>query len=229
MPHPDTLRVVHELGHDLVAHAVLPSDEHEVHTVVGGDGVARVAILEECVLVVRAHVQVWRRQLERRLVQRCTVTREEVAVAAVLGDAELGRALLAHRIMLPVVVDEAARAQLAVDRHAVDEVRLDRGGHEFERGGGCVGAPYRDVIGQVRTAVAGGRRSRQATAVIVVGDVGDAASGMLARLAGVVGRQAELVFEVGGVDRDRVHAVHRVVGKYLRASVGRQLAILVDE
>ena len=58
-------------------------------------------------------MQVWRRELEGRLFEVVAVPHQEVAVAAVLGDAELGRALLAEEGVLPMVVDEGARADLA--------------------------------------------------------------------------------------------------------------------
>ena len=75
--------------------------------------VARVAVLDVRVLVCVVHVQVGRRELERRLLEVVAVPHHEVAVAAVLGEAELYRALLAEVLVLPVVVDEGTRADLA--------------------------------------------------------------------------------------------------------------------
>ena len=242
VPHPRALGVGLLLRHDLVRHAVLAADEHHVHVVVRVQRVGRVAVLDEGVLVARPHVQVRRRELERRLVDRRAVPHHHRAVAAVLGDAEAHRALLAHVLVLPVVVDEVARAQLAVHRDAVDQVRLDLGGEQLEARGAPRRALHRHVVRQVgrggvgRREGRGGREPpvaaaavRHACRVRHVRRVGGATRPLSARGAGVVDRLAQLVLEVGHRDRHRVDAVHRVRGEDLGVPVGRQLAPVVQE
>ena len=96
-----------------------------VHVLRKRDRVGDVTVLDGRMVVGRCEVQIRRRHLERRIVQRRAAAHEHRPVAAVLGDTEAHVPVFCHRIVLPVVVDHRAGAQLAVDGDTLGEVRRD--------------------------------------------------------------------------------------------------------